>query len=262
MQIITTFGLSPRVRRNRAQALLHAQQNQPGWLDKKTLATLTWAFSTRYYHPNQVVHGCVPNFGRRQIVMIFQMDLANQPKSVYVKEPAGKSCTGWTAAECLFSAAEVGVPSERRRGYLSLAMDSGQQRPRAGAGCTFHGIMSAPLQCDAGIFCLEQGIGDIQDKRPIANRKELDIEVHLRDAMRRGLVDQQGRWAVPCAVVDIDPAAAFSAGSWISKFPTIARRSVMFDLVAQQPMPLSAYWLATGVAVPVRQQQRPCSDVI
>lgn len=91
------------------------------WLDRATLAFLTWCFSTRYYEPDCIIHECVVGFPEQMLEDIFG---PNSGGALLMKSPRARppiaSKEGYLVRSHVWSPSDLGIPSNRPRKYTSM----------------------------------------------------------------------------------------------------------------------------------------------
>lgn len=94
------------------------------WLDRASLAFFVWAYSSRYFEPDLIVHECAVAFPEQALADIFGPPSPSPPSVPIMKSPwarpPGNGPEGYLLASHTWSPVDLGIPSNRPRKYTSM----------------------------------------------------------------------------------------------------------------------------------------------
>jgi hypothetical protein len=228
------------------------------------LTTLCWAFSIRFYEPDQIYHECVTPFPELVFVKIFAAKVG-VPKSTHARDiPDGHDCTFYTSDFLVFSPADVGVPSERKRKYgrfdvypfLKTTMKS-----HLFAGFFFRRLFTnasiylaasvSQQECElSNLHSRQHNVHEDQGGFQLSSSQSGHLEGYMILAQKRGLLTKSHEWIVPCALANAVQSSDFMSQINVDVFPAVMRKSILYDLVAQRPVLVAELWLVQGIPRP------------
>jgi hypothetical protein len=252
------------------------------WLSEATLPCLVWAFSTRYYEPDQVGHECVAGFDETELRDILSQHATESMP--LLKCPMSRpdcACAGYGMFSTVFSSSHTGVPSDRIRKYSLfnlLATESFVACPQRLLDL-FQQIFFRDCVADASIYMQvpesftkdhlerkaqkynvdwmveycsgsassgEDGadIGKFSDDLMQSSFKVRRVAYRLKAALQPGFNE------MPVAIVNLVQTAGYMQGRLQTRAPALLRGSCLYDLVSDKEVLPIQHWLIQGFPVP------------
>jgi hypothetical protein len=235
-----------------------------GWLDRSTLVALVWAYSTRYFEPDQVYKENVRHVDDSLFNNIFT-------SSEVLKSPRARSCdmlaTYSDVKSHMFSPSHLGHPSERHRMYARWDLSPFVvQDCEAGFQDMFYKMLATDLSvylvADAEVVQYEVG-EEVKKSRDACRGRSssslqgphnpLDlllgseqnrVEGFVFEAMRQKLCNSEARsWASTAVIANVSQESDFINQLCSEKFPALLRSSRFVNLATSQPVTTLETWL-------------------
>ena len=224
------------------------QRDVPGYVDKATLPAVVLAYSTRYYEPDSFIHECVVGFLESFLADVFTTASYHHLKSLYarplLKIEAGPRYFSLTTKVTRLE--DHGVPVSRQRKYSSGHLQPLIEVSPAGIPkyeelffrtleATFSIYIVAPdhikqrdnqqvAQSTRGSSFTLHG-GNMCTEDMLCNSAMNALDGYMALATQKGLMDNNGQWKVPQALVNISDNPSFSKTVSVNVAPTLVRNN-------------------------------------
>ena len=242
----------------------------PSWCHPSSLGTLSWAFSMRYFEPDDIDHECVRNFPEEVFNGIFA-ETDGILKSPFL--PPSSPYVGYTMRTKVFSPTDLGIPSMRHRKYSRWKLGNEQVPSISFEDLLFRSLDASPdiyFVANAHARCAEweEFHGDQKSKPVVASNASnmlTDIS-HLSTAAlnklegydtlakKLGLHNPDAapgsEWSESCVIVNLKQTAEHVKFVHWDAMPTLLRHSLLFDLVRRNTLTVAEAWLVQGFPHP------------
>ena len=246
-----------------------SMSTNPPWCDPSTLSTLTWAYSIRFFEPDEIQQECVSNFHHQVFFEIFgKVDCAI--KNPWAKPlPENAPYRGYESRMQNFSPTDLGVPTERCRKYCNFKLHWSPGTPMSFEDLFYRRMVACPsMFCVAPDTIHKIEIMEIEPRvqKKVRSQQFTDdsstaglgdggyyrLEDYRRLAIANGLLDPStNTWNVPIAICNLMQNPRMGYGRvHTHEFPAILQQSNLFDLVNEKPITVAEMWLVQGFPRP------------
>ena len=248
------------------------------WLDPTSLPCLVWAYSTKYYEPDIILHECVPSFDYRQLDRILsgRRNACRAPP----RNPFGRLSlqeqSSWRMRSEILSPHDFGVPTRRRRRYTyfwrgeHFTIDVGKDAPNG-----IRDMFQKERELNASVYLVQRSSETRSVSRRMLEQRKLSCDVpddalpcqadclhpvwriHMIGfqelAQQKGinLVDPMA--APEVAIVNLVQRPHFSKLIDTDLAPTLLTGSILFDLVRERRIGLPECGLMQGLPFACRE---------
>ena len=219
------------------------------WLHESALVFYCWLYSSRYFDPHAIIHECVGAFPAEIFDGVLNGDIGKQLKCIS-SAPTLESDEGglWEIVSFLFSPEDLGVPIARRRRY-TLCL-----RAMRTMGIDFRSAFFSTLHVTAQVFTEaihDWPVGSLpQTNGDMARLEGYQVEAHKLGFCSAHFDD----WKIDFLVVNIAQREEYMNLAAIKRrepiLPTLLKTSILFDLIADQEVPVCVHWVAQGFPHP------------
>ena len=231
----------------------------------------------RYYEPDLVIQENVPGFPHEVLAAILSPSTGRPLKHVFshCNGPLGPVDDGsaeysdggaepcYVCRTCTFAPTDLGAPTNRKRKYTSFALqpwlsydvpcpsfsDLFFKAVVLHASAYLDAVPEEIRRAELEMMKLERGASPaaaIMASMGAGTVERLDDWMSLAKGM--GLITEEGsaQEGLQMALVDTTQRAAFSKRVSTDCWPTLLTRTLLFDLVKQEFVPVASHWLAQG----------------